>query len=125
MKTVRTGIIIFTENFQILKQFYQEIFQFPQLFDAQWEENDTSEELICLDTGSGYILIESPQGQTLTPSGPVHIRFNINEVKTFSETLTKKGIDHTYSKESWGENIQLKDPDGNIISVRDEITFLN
>lgn len=124
MKTQRTGVIIFTENFDTLKNFYQEIFEFPEFFDAKWEENNTSEQLVCLDTGSGYILIETPQGKEINPSGPLHLRFNIHEVKTLSEKLKKQKIEHTYTKEPWGENLQLQDPDGNIISIRDEITFL-
>lgn len=123
MKTERTGIIIFTENFKTLKNFYQEIFNFPELFDAQWEEN---EELVCLDTGSGYLLIETPQGQDIThsPIPPLRIRLHVENVVQFSKHLESINIEHSYAQNPWGESIQFQDPDNNHIHIRDEATFL-
>lgn len=68
-------------------------------------------------------------GGTASPSGkspsecPTKLRFNVADLKDSLVKLKSFGIDAEITKNDWGSTINIFDPDGNRIGIRDEVSF--
>ena len=122
MDIQRTGIILYTRNFDQLVNFYIKVFNFPKLFEV----NEGKDRLICLDMNDAYLMIETIEGKDIiqNPGTSVRLRFNVGNVQEFSDRLTEMSIAHEHKGTEWGEVADFEDIDGNTISVRDEKGFV-
>ena len=125
MKIKRTGLILNTENYKACVNFYKEIFNLPILF----QKSDSDFALTCFEFGSSYLMVETggfgeSNGKSLQNS-PIKIRFNVENCDSTLEYLNKKGINAKIERFDWGSNINIFDPDGNRIGLRDEKMFVN
>ncbi len=124
MQYTRTGIILFTENYDECVEFYSNILDLPVMHAL---DNDHSK-LTCFDMSSGnYLMIETggkaiPEGKSPNQN-PVWLRFNVDDVEKSAEELRQKGVEVNVRNEVWGTLADFTDPDGNICSLRDETTF--
>lgn len=123
MDIVRTGVILNTENYEACVSFYRDLFGLGVLF--QREENGFR--LTCFDYGGTYLMVEtdgfaSPAGKT-TQESPAKLRFNVADIHAALETVRAHGIDAEIVDHDWGRTIDLHDPDGNRVGIRDEATF--
>ena len=53
------------------------------------------------------------------------LRFNVTDINIALKKLTVLGIDAEVTRNDWGSTINLFDPDGNRIGIRDEAGFAN
>ena len=51
------------------------------------------------------------------------LRFNVPDIEGALERIATYGIEAKIIKNDWGSTINLFDPDGNRVGVRDEATF--
>ena len=124
MRFTRTGIVLCTENYQQCVTFYTEVLELPVMFSLDNEHS----QLTCCDLGSGnYLMLEKGgkaiQGRKTIHQNPTKLRFNVEDAEAGAQQLSKKGIDVVLRKEVWGTVADFTDPDGNLCSLRDEITF--
>ena len=125
MKYTRTGVILFTENYDQCVEFYSQTLELPVMYSLDNEHS----KLTCCDMGSGnYLMIETegtaePAGKSIE-NNPVWFRFNVENVEETAEALRKKGIKITVRTEVWGSLADFRDPDGNYCSLRDEASFM-
>ena len=123
MNIVRTGIIINTEKYEACVSFYKKLFGLKILF----EERKGDFQLTCFEFQGSYLMIETegfgkPEGKTIEES-PTKLRFNVSNIEDALKTVKDYGIEaqiHTYE---WGSTINIFDPDGNRIGIRDEAKF--
>lgn len=123
MNIARTGIIINTENYAACVAFYRDTFALPVIF----EESDGETGLTCFDFGGSYLMIETggmaiPGGKSMAQNAS-KIRFNVADIDIAAKELEACGIKVSIIRNDWGSTINLFDPDGNPIGIRDESTF--
>ncbi|WP_067587991.1 VOC family protein [Endozoicomonas ascidiicola] len=123
MKLSRTGIILNTENYDACVEFYHQIFELNIIFQKQ----EGSFRLTCFDFNGAYLMVETGGyansiGKSVK-EGSMKLRFNVPDINDALASLQSKGIDAEIQESSWGSTINIYDPDGNRIGVRDEITF--
>jgi len=119
----RTGVILNTENYEACVAFYRDTFSLPVMF----EERDGDFRLTCLDFGGAYLMIETdgvanPKGKTIAENA-TKLRFNVADLEAAERSLNARGIAATIERNPWGATINLIDPDGNRIGLRDEQGF--
>ncbi len=123
MQFERTGIILFTHNYDACVSFYTETLGFSVLFSI--DEGDT--QLTCCDFSGAYLMIETgaPKGclRKTMAQNPTKLRFNVVDVEKAAEELKAKGIQLDVDIYSWGTIANFTDPDGNLCSLRDQQTF--
>ncbi len=124
MKIERTGIILNTKNHHECVKFYQELFNLPVLFEKS--EGDFA--LCCLAFGESYIMVETggiavTKGKSIHQS-PIKIRFNVADIDAALKHLVDNGVNAKIEYYGWGSTINLHDPDGNRIGIRDESKFI-
>jgi hypothetical protein len=51
------------------------------------------------------------------------LRFNVSNIEDALKTIRNYGIEADINKNKWGSTINIFDPDGNRIGIRDEATF--
>lgn len=125
MEIIRTGIILNTENYKDCVNFYKDLFGFEILF----EEASDEFKLTCFDFFGTYLMIETggtakTNGRSISDS-PVKIRINVADVDQALVDIKAYGIDAQIQRSSWGSTINIHDPDGNRIGLRDEATFVS
>ena len=87
MDLKRSGVIVFTEQYEVCVDFYRRILELPELFSLDNEHST----LTCLDMGGSYLMIET--GGTAMPGGrsikqcPVKLRFNVPDVDSAARIL--------------------------------------
>jgi len=119
MKLERTGVVLYTENYDACVGFYRDKVGLPVLFD--------DEELTCFDFGGGYLMVE--EGGVASPTGknpsqnPTCLRLNVNDVSECVGLLKERGVEVDFQEHSWGAVAKFFDPDGNLCALRDEPTF--
>lgn len=123
MEIVRTGIILNVEKFDACVNFYKDLFGLEILFEEQYGEF----KLACFDFDGSYLMIETdgyanPEGKSLKENS-TKLRFNVSNIQAALERIRSFGIDAEIVKNNWGSTINLYDPDGNRVGVRDEETF--
>jgi len=125
MKFARTGVILNTENFEDCVSFYRDVFKLKQIY----EECEGDFRLCCLDFGGSYLMIETggvakSDGKAVSECA-TKLRFNVDDIDLALESLTQYGIKAEINRNDWGSTINLHDPDGNRIGIRDEMTFIH
>lgn len=119
MKFDRTGIILYTINYQKCVAFYKSILELSILF-----ETDT---LTCFSFGTAYLMVEEDDQfntEELTSSRTkTCLRFNVPNVKAITEKLKAKDITIEYQEHSWGTVAKFYDPDGNLCALKDSELF--
>ena len=123
MKILRTGIIVNTEKYHECVAFYKDVFELDILF----EEEEGAFRLTCLDFHGSYLMIETGgiakrAGKSISENA-TKLRFNVADIDTAARKLREFGIDVDIQRNDWGSTINIHDPDGNRIGIRDESTF--
>jgi len=114
------GIILNTQNYQQCVRFYQQLFKLKILF--QKEEADF--QLCCFEFGGSYLMVETggtakPEGRSIV-EGAMKLRFNVSDIEQALIEVRSYGIDANIDRADWGSTINIFDPDGNRIGIRDE-----
>ena len=125
MNIVRTGIILNVEKYDECVAFYKEVFGLDILF----EESEGSFRLTCFTYGGSYLMVETggiaqPAGKSIRENA-TKLRFNVSNIEDALQTLHSHGIEPEIQHNSWGSTINIHDPDGNRIGIRDEPTFFS
>jgi len=123
MEIDRTGIILNVEKFDECVSFYKSLFELEVLFVEQYGEF----RLTCLEFGGSYLMIETdgfakPEGKSLKENA-TKLRFNVPDIEGTLDKIRAYGIEAEIVKNEWGSTINIFDPDGNRVGVRDEETF--
>jgi lactoylglutathione lyase len=117
MKLNRTGIILYTINYQKCVAFYQRVLELSIMF-----KTDT---LTCFQLGASYLMVEIDDEVSSTPNERIRtcIRMNVLDVRVATDDLIKKNIEVDYQEHSWGTIAKFFDPDGNLCSFKDSEKF--
>jgi len=123
MNIVRTGIIVNTEKYDECVSFYKNLFGLKVLFKERFGEF----ELTCFEFEGSYLMVETdgyanPEGKTVKENS-TKLRFNVSNIEDALATIRKYEIEAKITKYDWGSTIDIFDPDGNRIGIRDEATF--
>ena len=123
MDFTRTGLILFTAQYEASVAFYRDVLGLPQLFVL----DEPGSTLTCLDLGGSYLMIEpggpKPRPRKSFAQNPTKLRFNVADVEAAAEALEAKGIVVTRHVYDWGTTAEFVDPDGNACALRDEASF--
>ena len=123
MNIVRTGVIVNTENYDECVSFYKNLFGLRILFQDQQKEL----RLTCFEYGGSYLMVETEgvakSGGKTIEENPTKLRFNVSDIEEALEAVRAYGIDAEIVASDWGSTINIHDPDGNRIGIRDEATF--
>lgn len=119
MKLNRAGIIINTKHYEACVAFYRDLFGLKELF--------RQDDLTCFDFMGSYLMIETegaarPEGKGIAEC-PHKLRFNVPDIEEALKSVRAYGIDAKIERFDWGAVINLHDPDGNRVGIRDEATF--
>jgi lactoylglutathione lyase len=123
MRFRRTGIILFTENYDQCVDFYTRVLRLPIMFAM----NNENSKLTCCDMNGQYLMIET--GGVATADGknksqsPALLRFNVEDIDACVAELQQQKIKTRLRREPWGTIADFTDPDGNRCQLRDEQTF--
>jgi len=124
MQISRTGIILNTEKFDDCVTFYRTLFGLPVMF----HESDGDFRLTCLEFGGSYLMIETggiaKSGEKSISENSTKLRFNVADIDAALAKVTAFGIAANVQKTDWGSTIDIHDPDGNRIGIRDEPSFV-
>jgi lactoylglutathione lyase len=123
VKFLRTGIILNTENYERCVSFYRDVLGLKALFS----KHDGDDRLTCFHFGGAYLMVETggyanPAGKSIQENC-VKLRLNVQNLEAARQHLITHGIDAVITKFSWGSTINLHDPDGNRIGIREEAEF--
>lgn len=120
----RYGIILNTESFDECVAFYRDLFGLRLLF----ERDEDGVRLSCFEYGEGYLMVEqggkAKAGVKSPEEGSFKLRFNVDDLETALEEIRAWGIEATITENAWGRTINISDPDGNRVGVRDEEGFV-
>lgn len=120
----RYGIILNTENYAECVAFYRDLFGLPLLF----EKNEDDFKLTCLEYGDGYLMVEqggkAKRGIKSPEEGSFKLRFNVEDLEAALAEISAWGIEASIHESSWGRTINISDPDGNRVGIRDESGFV-
>lgn len=120
----RYGIILNTENYAECVVFYRDLFGLRQLF----ERNEDGFKLTCLEFGHGYLMVEqggkAKKGVKSLEESSFKLRFNVDDLEEALREIRSWGIQATITENAWGRTINISDPDGNRVGVRDEAGFV-
>ena len=123
MNIQRYGIILNVEKYDECIEFYCAVFDLKVMFSKV--EGDFK--LTCLEFGSGYLMIETegfsePNGKSIK-NCPSKLRFNVPDINEAFERVNGLGVPCKLIENEWGSTINIYDPDGNRIGIRDEPGF--
>lgn len=123
MNIVRTGIILNVEKFDECVTFYKNLFGLKVLFEEQYGDF----RLTCFEFYGSYLMVETdgfakPEGKTLRENS-TQLRFNVSNIEEALKTINAYGIEAEIIENDWGSTINIYDPDGNRVGIRDEATF--
>lgn len=123
MNIVRTGVIVNTENYAECVSFYRDLFGLGILF----QDEDEAFRLTCFQYGGSYLMVET--GGIAKPAGKMSgdnatkLRFNVSDIEKALEAVRAYGIEAEITANDWGATIDIHDPDGNRIGIRDDASF--
>ena len=123
MDIKRYGIILYVHLFEECVTFYKRIFHLQEIFSKA----DGEFRLSCLEFGASYLMIETggvacAAGKSVAQN-PVKLRFNVSDIHQACEKLNARGVQAAVVETEWGSIININDPDGNPISIRDDGGF--
>ena len=115
----RTGIILYTVNYQKCVEFYQDILELKVLFKTGT--------LTCFEFGSAYLMVEI-EDENLPESCENNrtrmcLRMNVSNVKDYVRILENNHIEVDYQEYEWGTIAKFLDPDGNLCAFKDTGKF--
>ena len=115
----RTGIILYTINYQKCVRFYQNILELNVLFKTNT--------LTCFEFGSAYLMVEI-EDENLPESCENNrtrmcLRMNVSNVKDIVRILENNHIQVDYQEHEWGTVAKFLDPDGNLCAFKDTGKF--
>jgi lactoylglutathione lyase len=123
VKLLRTGVILNTENYDACVAFYGTVLGLETLFT----KTDAEDRLTCFEFGGAYLMVETggyakASGKSVQESS-AKLRFHVESLEATRRYLVAQGIEAEISRFSWGATINLHDPDGNRIGIREEREF--
>ncbi len=112
-----------TQNYDECVSFYENLFGLGILFQDQKKDY----RLTCFEYGGSYLMVETggvanPEGKAIEENS-MKLRFNVSDIEEALEAVRAYGIDTDINETEWGSTIDIYDPDGNRIGIRDEATF--
>ena len=124
MNIVRTGIILNTEQYEACVDFYQKVFNLKIMHT----KNDSDGfALTCFEFGGSYLMVETggvaADGEKDIATSPAKLRFNVSDIEKALDSIQAHGIDAHIERYDWGSTINICDPDGNRVGIRDEASF--
>ena len=123
MEVQRTGIILNTDKYEACVAFYRDLFDLPFMF----EKVEGDFRLTCLEFGGCYLMIETGgssnrEGKSIAENA-TKIRFNVANIESALNKVRAFGLEADIVENSWGATINIFDPDGNRVGIRDEPGF--
>ncbi|PKG39122.1 VOC family protein [Psychromonas sp. Urea-02u-13] len=123
MNTERYGIILNVERYEECVSFYRDALGLNVMFS----KIDGDFKLTCVEFGAGYLMIETdgfaePLGKSIKTC-PSKLRFNVSDIEEALKRVKNLGIPFEFIESDWGSTINIYDPDGNRIGIRDEVSF--
>jgi lactoylglutathione lyase len=119
MEFDRTGIILYTIEYQKCVEFYEKIIGLTKMFETK--------NLTCFEFGNSYLMVELDDEYDGTQNELERIktclRMNIQNVKKLADKLTEKNVEVDYQEHSWGTVAKFYDPDGNLCAFKDSEKF--
>jgi lactoylglutathione lyase len=86
-----------------------------------------NESLTCFEFGNSYLMVEIDDEYTGKQKEGERfktcLRMNVEDVKTYADTLKSKNIEVDYQEHSWGTVAKFLDPDGNLCAFKDSRKF--
>ena len=117
-ETGRTGIILYVHHYQACLRFYKDLLELPILFDTP--------NLTCFEFGHAYLMVERQDANDPPlgfPNPTFCLRFNVPDVKRVRDRLVARGVAVDYQEHTWGIIAKFRDPEGNLIGIKDEEKF--
>ena len=115
----RTGIILYTFEYNACVEFYEQTLELAKLF--------STEDLTCFAFDSSYPMIDVDdqydQSATFKERTRTCLRMNVPDVRALANKLDSKGIDVDFQEHSWETVAKFLDPDGNPCAFKDSETF--
>ena len=123
MKIARTGIILNTEKYEECVSFYRDLFNLKIIYT----EGNQIDGITCFDFFGSYLMVETggysnPIGKSKKENS-TKLRINVEDIEKSLIDIKAFGIDAKIIKNDWGSTINIFDPDGNRIGIRDEQSF--
>ena len=119
MEFDRTGIILYTIEYEKCVDFYEKFVGLKKMF--------VSENLTCFEFGKSYLMVELDDeynGQkTKAERTKTCLRMNVPNVKILADKLIAKNIKVDYQEHNWGTIAKFFDPDGNLCAFKDSEKF--
>lgn len=122
MNVLHTGQILYVRNYEACLDFYGNKLQLPVYF--------ANEALTCYECYGIYLMVEREDRPEYLELPPDHLktftclRLNVADVRATASNLIARGINADYQEHDWGTVAKFKDPDGNLIALKDEAGFL-
>jgi len=115
----RTGIILYTLNYNKCAAFYHDILGLAKMFET--------ESLTCFEFGNSYLMVEIDDELELSHNKSEWIktclRMNVPNVKLIADRLMANNIKVDYQEHDWGTVAKFFDPDGNLCAFKDSLKF--
>ena len=123
MNVARTGLILNTERYDACVAFYRDLFD----LDIMHQKSDGDFKLTCFQFGGAYLMVETEgvakDGEKDISENATKLRFNVSDIQAALETIQAYGIEAQIERYDWGQTINICDPDGNRVGIRDEAGF--
>lgn len=124
MQLNRTGIILNTERYDDCVAFYRDLFGLQIMFQQHYGDF----RLTCFEFGGGYLMVETggcarTGGKTISENA-AKLRFNVASLEDALQAVRDYGIAAEINTHDWGSTIDIYDPDGNRVGIRDEAGFV-
>ena len=119
-KVNKSGIILYVNEYKKCVSFYKDILELEVLF--------SNKDLTCFDFFGSYLMVEKEDRKDYLiiqkeKKNYTCLRLNVQNVKEVSDKLKNKNIEIDYQEHDWGIVAKFKDPDGNLIAIKDSEKF--
>ena len=122
MNIEQYGIILNVEKYDECVSFYKDLFGLAELYSK--DEGDFK--LTSLDMGGNYLLIETGgianDSEKKISQNPTKLRFNVEDLQAALIEVQKYFKNAQINQYNWGSSINIHDPDGNRIGIRNRST---
>lgn len=119
MEIEKYGIILNVEKYDECVSFYKNLFGLPVLHTKE----DGDFRLTSLGLGDAYLLIETGgvtcESEKPISQNPTKLRFNVGDLSSALEKVKEYFSDACINEHDWGSTINIRDPDGNRVGIRD------
>lgn len=122
MNIEQYGIILNVEKYDECVSFYKNLFGLTETYSKI--EGDFK--LTCLDMGGTYLLIETGgianTSEKTMSQNSTKLRFNVEDLPAALIEVQKYFKNAQINEYDWGSTINIHDPDGNRIGIRNRAT---